>query len=139
MKTKILFSSLLLSISMLSAQTVTLRVTNPNKSELKNAPIVVVLDKYKTILDKKRTELAVFVDGKQLSSQTDDLNKDGIVDELVFLIDLQAGQTHQVTLKTIPASQRENFPTEVYADLITKSKDGKMEFIKEIYRKITAS
>jgi hypothetical protein len=132
MKTKILIASLLLGISMLSAQTVTLRVTNPNKSELINAPVVVVLDKYKTIPEKNRTDLAVFVDGKQISSQMDDLNKDGIPDELVFLLDLQAGQTRRVTLKTISASQRENFPTEVYADLITKSKDGKMEFIKEI-------
>ena len=132
MKTKIFIASLLLSISILSAQTVTLKVTNPNKSELKNAPVVVVLNKYKNIPEKKRTDLSVFVDGKQISSQTDDLNKDGIADELVFLLDLQAGQTRQVTLRTIPANQRENFPTEVYADLITKSKDSKMEFIKEI-------
>ena len=132
MKTKILIASLLLCISMLSAQTVALRVTNPNKSELINAPVVVVLDKFKAISTKKRTDLAVFVDGKQISSQLDDLNKDGIADELVFLLDLQAGQTRQVTLKTIPANQRENFPTEVYADLILKDKDGKFQFIQEI-------
>jgi hypothetical protein len=132
MKTKILIASLLLGISMLSAETITLKVTNPNKSELKNAPVVVVLDKYKTIPKKKRIDLAVFVDGKQISSQTDDLNKDGIADELVFLLDLQAGQTRQVTMKTIPASQHENFQTEVYADLIQIDKDGKFQFVKEV-------
>ncbi len=132
MKTKFLIASLLLSISMLSAETITLKVTNPNKSELKNAPVVVVLNKFKTISEKKRTDLAVYVDGKQISSQIDDLNKDGVADELVFLLDLQAGQTRQVTLKTIPPSQRENFPTEVYTDLILKDKDGKFQFVQEM-------
>ena len=117
---------------MLSAESINLKITNPNKSELKNAPVVVVLDKYKEISIKKRSDLAVFVDEKQTSSQIDDLNKDGIADELVFLLDLQAGQTRKVMLKTIPSSQRDSFPIEVYADLITKAKNGPKIFVNEI-------
>jgi len=132
MKTKLLIPLFLLSASVLPAVNLTLKVTNPNKSELKNAPVVVSLDKCKTIPEKNRTDLAVFVDGKQISSQIDDLNKDGIADELVFLLDLKSGQTRQVTLKTIQASQREKFPTEVYADLILKDKDGKFQFVQEM-------
>jgi hypothetical protein len=132
MKTKLLIPAFLICVSMLSAETLNLKITNPNNSELKNAPVVVVLDKYKEIPKNKRTDLAVFVDGKQISSQTDDLNKDGIVDELVFLLDLQAGQTRKVMLKTIPASQRDSFPSEVYADLITKEKNGPKIYVNEI-------
>ena len=132
MKTKILIPAFLFCVSMLSAESINLKITNPNKSELKNAPVVVVLDKYKEISIKKRSDLAVFVDGKQISSQIDDLNKDGIPDELVFLIDLQAGQTRKVMLKTIPSSQRDTFPIEVYADLITKAKNGPKIFVNEI-------
>jgi len=132
MKSKKLISVLLLCTPVLFAQSLTLKVTNPNKSELKNAPVVVVLDKYKSIPAKVRENLAVFVDSKQISSQLDDLNNDGIPDELVFLADLKSLQTLQVTLKTIPAAQRENFPTEVYADLIQKDKDGKFQFVKEV-------
>lgn len=83
---------------------------------------MVLLDKYTTILAKRRTDLAVFVNGKNISSQIDNLNKDEIADELVFLLDLKAGQNRQVVLKTIPANQRDSFPTEVYANLILKGK-----------------
>jgi hypothetical protein len=72
------------------------------------------------------------VNGKQISSQLDDLNNDGVVDELVFLLDIKAGQTQQVTLKTIPLGKQEKFPTEVYADLISKPNGGEMKFVKEI-------
>ncbi len=132
MKSKTLFLLLLLCNSVLDAQSLTLKVSNPNKSELKNAPVVVVLDKYKSIPAKVRENLAVFVDGKQISSQLDDLNNDRIPDELVFLADLKAGQTLPVSVKTISAAQRENFPTEVYADLILKDKDAKFQFVKEV-------
>ncbi|MDR3652768.1 MAG: DUF4861 domain-containing protein [Paludibacter sp.] len=132
MKTKLIISALILSTAILSAENINLKVSNPNKAELKNAPVVVTLDKYKEIPAAKRADLAVYVNGKQISSELDDLNKDGIPDELVFLLNLKAGQTQQVTLKTIKASERENFPTEVYADLISKTKDGKWDFVKEM-------
>ena len=116
----------------LSSQSLSLKVSNPNHADLKNAPVVVVLDNYKTIPEKKRFDLAVFVNGKQISSQIDDLNKDGIPDELFFLIDIKSMQTITVQLKTIPANKRDTFPTEVYADLISKTNDGKFQFINEI-------
>jgi hypothetical protein len=118
--------------TVLSAANLDIKVTNSNKIVVKNAPVVVVLDKYKTIPAKERTDLAVYVKGKQISSQLDDLNNDGIADELVFLLDLRAGQTQKVTLKTIPANKRDSFSTEVYADLISKPKGGEMKFVKEM-------
>jgi hypothetical protein len=132
MKTKLLIPAFLILFSMLSAETLNLKIKNPNNSPLKDAPVVVVLDKFKEIPKIKRSDLAVFVDGKQISSQVDDLNKDGIADELVFLLDLKAGQTRKVMLKTIPTSQRDSFPTEVYADLITKAKNGPKIFVNEV-------
>jgi len=131
MKTKFLIPTLLLWTAMLTAETIELKVTNPNNAGINNAPVVVILDRYKNIPAPKRTALAVFIDGKQVSSQLDDLNKDGIPDELVFLINLQRKQTRTVTLKTIPASQRDSFPTEVYADMIIKEKKGSKVFVRE--------
>ncbi|MDD4970976.1 MAG: DUF4861 domain-containing protein [Paludibacter sp.] len=132
MKTKFLIPALLLCSGIIGAESMNLKVSNPNKAGINNAPVVVSLDKYKTIPTNKRAELAVFVEGKQISSQLDDLNKDGVPDELVFLLDLKANQTLPVIIKTIPASQRKNFPAEVYADMISKTKDGKQEFVREI-------
>jgi len=118
--------------TLLSATSLNIKVTNTNKAALKNAPVMVVLDKYKTITTKERADLAVIVNGKQISSQLDDLNKDGIADELVFLLNLKAGQTETVNLKTIPANKRDSFPTEVYTDLISKPKGGEAKFVQEM-------
>lgn len=131
MKTKLLLAFTVFATT-LSATGLNIKVINPNKATLKNAPVVVKLDNYKTISAKERANLAVLVNGKQISSQLDDLNKDGIAEELVFLLDLKARQTKSVELKTIPASQRDSFPTEVYADLISKPKGGEMKFVQEI-------
>jgi len=131
MKTKFLIQALLFCTLMISAETIELKVTNPNNARINNAPVVVALDKYKNIPVHERAALAVFVDGKQISSQLDDLNTDGVPDELVFLINLKKEQTRTVTLKTIPASQRDSFPTEVYADMITKEKKGPKVFVRE--------
>jgi len=131
MKTKLLLAFTGFT-TLLSATSLNITVTNPNKAALKNAPVVVVLDKYKTIATKERADLAVLINGKQISSQLDDLNKDGIADELVFLLDLKAGQTQTVSLKTIPANKRDSFPTEVYADLISKPKGAEAKFVQQM-------
>jgi hypothetical protein len=132
MKTKLSFTILLAGLSTLISPAINLKVSNPNKVDIKNAPVVVILDKYKTIPEKDRSELAVLLNGKQISSQLDDVNKDGIIDELVFLLDLKAGQTKTVSIKTIETSKRDSFPTEVYADLIYKPKGAEAKFVQEM-------
>ena len=116
----------------LSAANFKVKVTNPNDAALEAAPVVLSLDQYPKIPVEKRKELAVFVNCKQVSSQLDDLNKDGIPDELVFLVDLKAKKSQKVTIKTIYDCKRDSFPTEVYTDLILKEKDGSFKFINEI-------
>jgi hypothetical protein len=132
MNTKLLIPALLLCSAMLSAESINLKVTNPNKVEVKNAPVVLSLDNYKDIPVGKRADLAVYINGKQVSSQLDDLNNDGIADELVFMLDMQGGQTCPFTIKTILPAQRDSFPTEVYADLITKAKKGPKVFVRGV-------
>ena len=108
------------------------KVYNPNSSEVKDAPVVLKLADFTEIPVEKRSQLAVFIDGKQVSSQLDDLNRDGIIDELVFIADFQAKENKEIVLKTITDAQRENFPKEVYADLILKDADGKHNFVTEV-------
>lgn len=132
MKSKILIFYLLLCVSILTAQSLTLKVTNLNQSNLKDAPVVINLEKYKSISEKERANLAIFVNGKQISCQLDDLNKDEIPDELIFLINLKARQSRLVTMKVVPLIEQATFPTEVYADLILKDKDDKFQYVKEV-------
>ena len=132
MKTRA-FITLLLSMA-IGTQATTLQLTtkNPNENDIKNAAVVVRFDQLKKISPVHRTKMAVFVDGKQISSQLDDLNKDGVIDELVFLMDFKANESRKVTIKSIPPKKRLSFPTEVYADLIVKEKDGSHKFVTEV-------
>jgi hypothetical protein len=131
MKTKLTLLALVCLGFTLSATSINLTVTNPNKTDLKDVPVVVKLDNYKKIPLKKRSQLAVLADGKQISSQLDDLNADGNPDELVFLVDLKANESRKLTVVTIDEKKRVVFPAEVYADLITKEKDGTRKFVRE--------
>lgn len=114
------------------AGNIRLTVTNPNQVDIQDAPVVVQLNQFKKIGLKKRDQLAVFVDGKQISSQLDDLNKDSIPDELVFLLDLKAGEKKKVNLRHISEKNRIKFPAEVYASLILKEADGSHRNIEAI-------
>lgn len=132
MKTKILLIISLCSWAFLQAASVKLTVKNPNAVAEENAPVVVKLDNYNKIPAAKRADLAVLVDGKQISSQLDDLNDDGVADELVFLLDFKANESRKVTISTICQKKYKTFPAEVYADLIVKEKDGSYRFVKEV-------
>lgn len=129
------FSTLLL-LSFLTqlcfAGGISIKVSNNLSEKRINIPVVLDLDKYKTIKTDDRSKLAVFEGGKQISFQLDDLNNDGIADELVFLIDLKAKQTKKIKIKPTNEKKRKYFPKEVYADLILKNENGEHEFVKEI-------
>ena len=114
------------------AGNISLTVSNPNQVDVQDAPVVVQLDQFKKIGLKKRNQLAVFVGGKQVSSQLDDLNHDSIPDELSFLIDLKAGEKKKINLRHISDKNRIEFPVEVYASLILKEVDGSHRYVKEI-------
>ena len=132
MKTRILIA-LLLSIAVVAqGAKLNLSAKNPNDTELKNAAVVVRFDDLKKISPANREKTAVYIDGKQISSQLDDLNKDGIIDELIFLLDFKANESRKVTIKSISPKKRLKFPTEVYADLIVKEKDGSHKFVTEV-------
>ena len=86
---------------------VTLEVTNPNDTYYKDAPVCVKLPaalKYKSA--------TVCVEGQEVPSQLDDLNGDGVYDELSLVVDLEAkgSKTLEVTFgkKPLPADRYES-------------------------------
>ena len=132
MKTRILIALLLGTTVMAQSARLSLTAKNPNNIDIKDASVVVRFDDLKKISPANREKTAVYIDGKQISSQLDDLNKDGIIDELIFLLDFKANESRKVTIKTISQKKRLKFPTEVYADLIVKEKDGSHKFVNEV-------
>lgn len=130
MKSTLLLFFLSMS-AIVSAASFRITVSNPNPSALKDAPVVVKLDQYTKIPASKRSQLAVFENGKQISSQLDDLTMDGIADELVFLTDLNAGESKKIVIKTISDKKRNEFPAEVYVSLLKKEANGSHTFVTE--------
>ncbi len=130
MKAKLIL--LFLSSFILSFANVKIDLYNPNDLAVEDAPVVLKLDKLSKISKDKRSDLAVFADGVQISSQLDDLDGDGAPDELVFLLDFAPHEKRKITVKAIQAAQREVFPKEVYADLILKKEDGSMEHVTSV-------
>ena len=115
----------------LSAAGFKVKVRNPGQFRQANLPVVLKLENYTKIHPTQREKLAVYVNGRQISSQLDDLNGDRIPDELVFQLDLEADETRKVNIKTISDKKRKNFMPGVYADLIVKEKDGSRRFVTE--------
>ena len=74
-------------------KTLTVKVTNPSKTERRAVPVVIEVD------DDVRSAL-VTLDGKEIPCQLDDLDDDGEFDELVFVTDMakKEKQTFTVTL-----------------------------------------
>lgn len=74
-------------------KTLTVKVTNPSKTERRAVPVVIEVD------DDVRSAL-VTLDGKEIPCQLDDLDDDGEFDELAFVTDMakKEKQTFTVTL-----------------------------------------
>lgn len=132
MKRIAIFALIIVTSLQISAAVIKIKVSNPNPKNIIAAPVVIKLQNYPKIHPTLRSNLAVYQNGKQISSQLDDLNGDLIPDELVFLLDIKAGETKKISLKTISDKKRKSFPTEVYTDLIVIEKDGSHSFVKEV-------
>ncbi len=109
----------------LMAASFNIYLTNPTNLEKTDEPVVLQLDEYEQIKPEQRAQLAVFLGKEQICSQLDDLNGDGVADELAFLVDLGANETRKATVKTIPDSKRKEFLREVNAQMWRKDKGKK--------------
>ncbi len=113
------------------AKTVSIDIRADEGCSLRDKPIVLNLNDYPQISNEQRNLLAVFVDGRQVSSQLDDLNGDGIADELVFFAAESDTDCVTAVLKPIADKKRATFPKEVYAEMLRKQPDGSVEHVTE--------
>ncbi len=122
-------SVLLLSVFVAPALAQRFSIVNPNTVPVENAPVVVSAASLPGFISTDET-LRVTVDGKQVKYQIDDLNRDGKPDELIFLVNLKAGERAKVNIKPTrkPVPKVES---QVVASLILKDKDGKWHQVDE--------
>lgn len=109
-----------------AAKSVSLTV-GPFRSDHTDYPIVIYLEDYPEFSDIERSSLEVWSGRKQVASQLDDINGDGVPDQLAFLIDIPRGtkQTYKIKInkKALKGkAQLAQAEPEVYAEMYLKSK-----------------
>lgn len=99
--------------------------------EIKDYPVVVEL---KSVKDYGKIRSAVVkLDGNEVPSQLDDLNQDGVYDELVFLINLEAKSGKRFSVELSSAKSDRKYESRVFAELLLKDdSDGKHKHITSI-------
>lgn len=108
-----------LKINRLGSSELTVEISNPNSAKVNDAAVCIQLP-----VNNIYKSATVTVDGKEVPSQIDDLNGDGIKDELAFVIDLKkkASKTASIVFSTEEASA-DRYPARVHAQMWFKDKD----------------
>ena len=117
----------LVSLMTLSAQAQAnfeVSVSNPSKSAKTDAPVVIDLSKLGSIGSIQRA--VVTVDGKEIPSQLDDINRDCTNDELCFLVDLGKKETKTYQVQLYQEGEQAQYPARTFAELCLPSKNKKL-------------
>lgn len=125
MKKFVVAFALLLPFTSLSAKKLIVEISNPAEEQRTDVPVVLNVADLK--LKTPVRSATVWVDGREIPSQTDDLNDDGAGDEIAFVLDMPAKSTVRADIElsdTVAAPDR--YTSRVYADLlIADKKKGK--------------
>ena len=111
----------------LSAQSLTVTLKNPNKQALKDAPVCVPVPSVGDI--KSAT---VTINGKEIPCQMDDLDEDGKMDELAFVVDIAKKEklTAEITFSAQVAAP-DRYPSRVHAQMWFKDNDKKRSYTEK--------
>ncbi|MBQ0074298.1 MAG: DUF4861 domain-containing protein [Prevotella sp.] len=129
---KLTTTIMLLAIVMMATaaeKNVTVTVKNPSSSERKAVPVVMKVD-------ADVTTALVTLDGKEIPCQLDDLNDDGVYEELSFLTDMKGKEklTFSVTLSDNGDPRQYDVKTYGYLGIRDRQNDAK----KQKHQKITS-
>lgn len=123
------FTLLLVCVCTFGQKTYSITVVNDMKSSRTSEPVVINLN----ALSVKTNSAIVTYEGKEVPYQLDDLNDDGIYDELCFLtnIDKKEKKTFNVTL--YPTGKPKSYPSQVYVEMLLSNKKIKESNKQDLY------
>ena len=125
----ICLSFIALTNTVLMAQNVmNVEVTNPSKIRKKSAPVVVCLKNHK---DKKSA--LVTKDGVEIPSQLDDINGDGIYDELCFVTDIGNKEKQNFKIELYNSGEPRKYKSGVYAEMLLPNKKIKEKNKQDLF------
>ena len=123
------FTLLLVCVCTFGQKTYSITVVNDMKNSRTSEPVVINLN----ALSVKTNSAIVTYEGKEVPYQLDDLNDDGIYDELCFLtnIDKKEKKTFNVTL--YPTGKPKSYPSQVYVEMLLSNKKIKESNKQDLY------
>ena len=122
--------TLLLSIPGFSQKDITITVTNNSKTSKLNEPIVLNLKDYNTDIVRSAT---VKCEGKEIPCQLDDINQDGIMDELCFITDIEKKSSKKINITLSNEGLPKEYPSEVYVEMLLSNKKIKESNKQNLY------
>lgn len=111
----------------ISAQTLTVTLSNPNKVALADAPICIAVPEGADYKSAK-----VMIDGKEIPCQMDDLDEDGRKEELAFVVDIarKGKLTAQITFSTEEGNIGQ-YPKRTHAQMWFKDNDKSRSYTEK--------
>ena len=109
-------------INLLLATLIT--VSNPSSSDRTAVPVVIPVE-------EQATSALVTLGGKEVPCQLDDLNDDGIYDELAFVTDIKARETQKFSV-TFSNDAPRQYPAKAYASMSIRDRDSKAKTPKHL-------
>lgn len=109
--------------------TLEVKVTNTMKTSRTSQPIVLPLKDYGHDIH----QAIVALNGQEVASQLDDLDGDGIYDELCFLADLAKKASATFTVQLLRTGEPRSYTPQVYVDMMLTNKKIKSSNKQDLY------
>lgn len=111
----------LLSLGVQAQKLVEVTVKNPSGEARQDVPVVMDLKSWGDV-----RKAVVKVDGKEIPSQLDDLNRDCVNDELCFLVNLDKKEKKTYCVSLYEEGEQAQYPARTFAELCLPSRNKKL-------------
>ena len=105
-------------------------VANDWKKNKVDEPVVIDINKLNIPFGVKSA--IVSCENEIIPSQLDDLNGDGVLDELAFVIDVPASSKRNLQIRLSSDKSDKVYPSRVFAEMLLSDKNGKHQHIKSL-------
>lgn len=129
-------AQLALATGMQAQQQFTIDIYNPAPFERTDIPVCIALEG----TERSATWASVFIDGKETAAQLDDLDADGMADELCFVCNMNKRQTLQANVTLFNSDANANFQqperettARTYAEIVLRNPAVKEKNRHDIY------
>lgn len=123
------FSLFIVCASAFGQKTYNITVENDMKSPRMAEPVVINLNG----ISVKANSAVVTFEGKEVPCQLDDINDDGIYDELCFITDMGKKEKKTFNVTFYPTGKPKSYPSQVYVEMLLSNKKVKESNKQDLY------